>query len=314
MTVRHDVYAWDTLAWVCFQKGLLREADAAIQKAMARGTQDARLFYHAGRIAEAMGDHAQAATFCSGTGHQSLFRPVCPTAGAILAGKAGKELSMRQANRLNYDFNDFVMVYDFERATPNPHDHSPHLILKIMVQTRCLLGILFLMGIGGIQPAQAHPMGNFSINHYARFEAQRDRLTLRYVLDFAEIPTVSERKALDADNSNEINAIERNRYLNAKAVQLRVGLSLTINNQPTTLKVTPLGVELLPGAGGLSTLRLTLELTALLPKGEKGARWEIAYKDANFAERTGWKEIIAVAGRGVMLVRSSVPETDISRS
>jgi tetratricopeptide (TPR) repeat protein len=63
MKVRHDVYASDTLAWVCCKKGLLTEADAAMQKALMQHTQDARMLYHAGMIAEARGDHARAKTY-----------------------------------------------------------------------------------------------------------------------------------------------------------------------------------------------------------------------------------------------------------
>ena len=35
----------------------------------------------------------------------------------------------------------------------------------------------------------AHPMGNFSVNHYARIEVGPRGATVRYVLDLAEIPT-----------------------------------------------------------------------------------------------------------------------------
>src|SRR5580700_5057610 len=37
--------------------------------------------------------------------------------------------------------------------------------------------------------AMAHPMGNFSINHYSRLHFQPSGLQLTYVLDLAEIPT-----------------------------------------------------------------------------------------------------------------------------
>lgn len=60
LSVRHDIYAYDTLAWTSYKKGLLPEADAAMKKALSRNTQDALLFYHAGMIANARGDRAQA--------------------------------------------------------------------------------------------------------------------------------------------------------------------------------------------------------------------------------------------------------------
>jgi nickel/cobalt exporter len=175
------------------------------------------------------------------------------------------------------------------------------------------IGILTLMGTGLPRPLPAHPMGNFSINHYARFEAHPNRLFLRYRLDFAEIPTVTELRTIDADHNNAISDTERNRYLNLRAAQLCAGLSLKVNDRPTILEIRAKGLESLPGAGGLSTLRLTLEMTAPLPVGEKGTDWEITYQDSNFAERTGWKEIIAVAAKGAALARSSVPAVDISR-
>ncbi|MEJ7639296.1 MAG: hypothetical protein WKF75_15295, partial [Singulisphaera sp.] len=60
LELRQDVHAFDTLAWVCFKKGLQREAESTMPKALARGTQDASLFHHAGLIARAGGDRAKA--------------------------------------------------------------------------------------------------------------------------------------------------------------------------------------------------------------------------------------------------------------
>ena len=38
--------------------------------------------------------------------------------------------------------------------------------------------------------ASAHPLGNFTINRFARVEVAGDRLYVRYVVDMAEIPTL----------------------------------------------------------------------------------------------------------------------------
>ena len=37
--------------------------------------------------------------------------------------------------------------------------------------------------------ASAHPLGNFTINHYSRVQPSGDRIYVLYVLDMAEIPT-----------------------------------------------------------------------------------------------------------------------------
>ena len=59
--LRHDVHAHDTLAWACYKKGLLDEADREMTLALARGTQEAGLFHHAAAIAQARGDEPRAA-------------------------------------------------------------------------------------------------------------------------------------------------------------------------------------------------------------------------------------------------------------
>ena len=42
--------------------------------------------------------------------------------------------------------------------------------------------------------AQAHPLGNFTINRFARVEVSGHQLYVRYVLDLAEIPTFQARQ------------------------------------------------------------------------------------------------------------------------
>src|SRR6516162_7371227 len=42
------------------------------------------------------------------------------------------------------------------------------------------------------KPGLAHPMGNFSISHYAGIRIDRTFVELRYILDMAEIPTFLE--------------------------------------------------------------------------------------------------------------------------
>ena len=60
LTIRHDVFAYDTLAWTSYQAGDLPGATAAIDKALAHNTQDSQMEYHAGMIARAAGRPADA--------------------------------------------------------------------------------------------------------------------------------------------------------------------------------------------------------------------------------------------------------------
>jgi tetratricopeptide (TPR) repeat protein len=57
---RGDIYTWDTLAWALYKNRRLDEAKAASSKALALGTRDSMLWFHAGMIDAARGDRAGA--------------------------------------------------------------------------------------------------------------------------------------------------------------------------------------------------------------------------------------------------------------
>jgi tetratricopeptide (TPR) repeat protein len=57
---RSDVFTHDTLAWSLAAAGNLNEAHSEMQRALAEGTEDARLFFHAGMIALQSGHASQA--------------------------------------------------------------------------------------------------------------------------------------------------------------------------------------------------------------------------------------------------------------
>ena len=60
LTVRKDVYGYDAAAWALLAAGRASDADAMMAKALAFGTRDAKLLYHAGMIAAAVGDRGRA--------------------------------------------------------------------------------------------------------------------------------------------------------------------------------------------------------------------------------------------------------------
>jgi len=112
--------------------------------------------------------------------------------------------------------------------------------------------------------ASAHPLGNFTINRFARIEVAGNRLYVRYVVDMAEIPTL-------------------------QRVPVRIGgLRVTVDGQPTALRVTKTALAHPPGAAGLRTTRFQAVLAG--PVIRAGAR--VAVDDRNYASRIGWKEIV----------------------
>ena len=75
--------------------------------------------------------------------------------------------------------------------------------------------LFFILALLWTSVLGAHPMGNFSINHYARLEVASRNSTLTYVLDFAEIPTFELLQQWNIDGQNA-SALQRRAAVEAK--------------------------------------------------------------------------------------------------
>lgn len=53
---RKDIYGYDAAAWAQYKNGNFKEAQVLMEQALALGTRDALLYYHAGMIAHAVGN------------------------------------------------------------------------------------------------------------------------------------------------------------------------------------------------------------------------------------------------------------------
>jgi ABC-type nickel/cobalt efflux system permease component RcnA len=172
-----------------------------------------------------------------------------------------------------------------------------------------LLALLALVTPG---LASAHPMGNFSISHHAAIHVAPDGVGLRYVLDLAEIPTF---QILQAEGlAGDAESPEARAYLLRAAETLADGLTLELDGRRLALRKEAAELTFPRGAGGLPTLRLAVAYRVALPREDAGATAALTYRDGNYPERAGWKEIVATAAPGVTLVASTVPEQDQSRA
>ena len=91
LSVRADLYGHDALAWVLFKAGQLDEAASEAALALALGTQDPRLAYHAGMIAAALGHTAEARELLAQAVAGSAYLPPLqvPIAERALADLSG---------------------------------------------------------------------------------------------------------------------------------------------------------------------------------------------------------------------------------
>jgi ABC-type nickel/cobalt efflux system permease component RcnA len=175
---------------------------------------------------------------------------------------------------------------------------------------RRLLTLFFVLGLCRL--ASAHPMGNFSVNHYSRIDLQSDKIIVRYFIDLAEIPTYQElQQGNIATTLMDPNSPEVIHYVATRGAELGHGLVLDINGKQMPLRLVSSGVIFPPGAGGLPTMKMGFVYEAAYPSTVDRQHVSLRYADNNYPGHTGWKEIIALAPAGSML-QSSVPATDRS--
>src|SRR5829696_6312020 len=84
--------------------------------------------------------------------------------------------------------------------------------------------------------AFAHPLGNFSVNQYSKIEAGKSKVTIRQVLDLAEIPTFQESSAIDTDKDGTYSDAELQAYLTSVTPAYLANLNLTINGTNRDLR------------------------------------------------------------------------------
>lgn len=184
--------------------------------------------------------------------------------------------------------------------------HKPNRILSLGVIVRVMLLMHALWMIQSLQ-AMAHPMGNFSINHFSSLEIGQETIQLLYVIDMAEIPTFQEMQQQQFVTDPKASAT--NQYLREKAKELTKGLSLSINEKPRPLTIQSSDITFPSGAGDLPTLRIEILYETALPT----ATGTLAFENQNYSDRLGWREIVARSTEGITLTNSSVPQVSQSQ-
>lgn len=136
--------------------------------------------------------------------------------------------------------------------------------------------LLVLLGVAAALAlpvaAAAHPLGNFTVNRFSRVEVSGPRLYVHYVLDLAEIPTF---QAGDVGARRLARRIAR-------------GAELTVNGRRARLTPVEWTLAHPAGAGGLKTTRLEV----ILRGPRLAGRSAVVYRDRNYSQRIGWKEIV----------------------
>jgi ABC-type nickel/cobalt efflux system permease component RcnA len=140
---------------------------------------------------------------------------------------------------------------------------------------KLLVVLVALAALAAPAAAAAHPLGNFTVNRFSRVETSGPRLYVRYVLDLAEIPTY------------QAGRIDARTY----AREIARTAHLSVDGKTAALRPVRTRLAHPRGAGGLDTTRLEVVLAGPLLDGTS----RIAYRDGNYRDRIGWKEIVVGA-------------------
>src|SRR5277367_5800521 len=114
------------------------------------------------------------------------------------------------------------------------------------MRARCwALSLVLLAALTLPRIAAAHPMGNFSVNHYSKITLLDDRVAIRYLIDLAEIPTFQELQAGNITaQAGDTASIQ---YVAGRGEQLGRGLSLIIDGKQIPLRMVSSDVIFPPG-------------------------------------------------------------------
>ena len=259
----------DILGWTLHLNGRDAEALPYAQRAFDTGAQSAPYAYHLGIIQLALGD------------------------------RAGARANLTRALEISPQFSPL----DAPRARTAWPDWS---LMKRLLLVSLGAAALFLMVPAA--PASAHPLGNFSVNQYLGLTLHPDRVDATAAVDFAEIPTLQDRPAVDTSGDGTVSDDERSSYAAATCRQFASAVS-----RPSAVRAFPSHSRFFVlcvrfrrrRVGGV---RLGCALTAPASLGSATA---LSVTNGYLADRVGWREMTAV-GDGVGLVDSPLPTTSVS--
>ena len=155
--------------------------------------------------------------------------------------------------------------------------------------------------------ASAHPLGNFTVNRYSGLVLSPREVRIGYVLDMAEIPTYQVSPEIDKDGDGTLSPGEMQAWADLTASELLSNLSLTVSGDTVALSIQSDRIEFRPGQAELPILRLEATFSASIP-----GSGSIEYRDSNYPDRIGWKEITVKSTDGVAIADSSVPASSVS--
>ncbi|MBL1115924.1 nickel transporter [Streptomyces sp. 110] len=156
--------------------------------------------------------------------------------------------------------------------------------------------------------AEAHPLGNFTVNRYDGLVVTPGTLRVDHVEDLAEIPAAQAKPEIDRDGDDALSGRELGAWAARRCADAAEGARLTVDGREVPVRAGRAQARQRPGQAGLPTLRVECRLTAALGDGERAT---VAYRPRDIGTGPGWREVTAQGDR-MTLTDANVPKTSAS--
>ncbi|MDW6063811.1 sulfite exporter TauE/SafE family protein [Streptomyces sp. FXJ1.4098] len=157
--------------------------------------------------------------------------------------------------------------------------------------------------------AEAHPLGNFTVNRYDGLVVAPSELRVDHVEDLAEIPAAQAKPRIDKDGDDKLSRPELAAWADRRCASAARDARLTVRGRSVSVRSEGAQARSRAGQAGLPTLRVECRLTAALPRDGHAS---LAYRPADIGTGPGWREMTAQGDR-MTLAASDVPTSSASR-
>jgi hypothetical protein len=164
--------------------------------------------------------------------------------------------------------------------------------------------------VGKVTPpvAAGHAFGSFSISVFSQITVAEQEVRVRWVVDMAELPAGVVVDLIDTDGDGAATPTERAAYLALWIQSVLAQLELRVDGVGLPLEAVAHELSFPVGEDGAPALRPVADLVAPLPASGEVDVHQATYRDTNYTDYIGWREVAVSAAEGVSLVESSVPE------
>ncbi|HOE10412.1 MAG TPA: hypothetical protein PLQ35_06230 [bacterium] len=144
---------------------------------------------------------------------------------------------------------------------------------------------IFWMGFWAgwaVLAVSAHPLSQFSINHFNTLEFRPGSVRIHTLIDIAEMPCFAELGQIDTNNDSQLSREEIAAYLEKRIETIRFAVSLTVDGQEIPLRVDHRDIRFYPGLAKVTCCQILVQFSADFPSA--GNAVQVIFRDRSFPE------------------------------